>query len=211
MISFSLCFLCSNISFNLGFEEAFLTLLVYPLGILPFTYVTSFAFQSSSVGQSLTLFFNFLFLLILPVSVHWIRLLEEFEKHGDFFNQLFKIHPSYCLAASLFFDNAGEKVYESRMESFGNGDPVSNDYWHIANIKGDFSILLCHCLIWFIMLTLIEVNQGVSKCCRKRRTFGNTPQNKIVSEETIAAVDDDVLEEAQRVSSSTPEDFQIKV
>ena len=74
------------IGFDLGFKEAFLTLLVYPLGILPFTYVTSFAFQSSSVGQSLTLFFNFLFLLILPVSVHWIRLLKEFEKQGDFLN-----------------------------------------------------------------------------------------------------------------------------
>ena len=38
------------IGFDLGFKEAFLTLLVYPLGILPFTYVTSFAFQSSSTG-----------------------------------------------------------------------------------------------------------------------------------------------------------------
>ena len=99
------------IGFNLGFEKAFLTLLVYPLGILPFTYATSFAFQSSSVGQSLTLFFNFLFLLILPSSLSFIRLIDEFEKQGDFLHLLFKIHPSYCLAASFFFDNAGEKIY----------------------------------------------------------------------------------------------------
>ena len=105
------------IAFKLEFDLYWVTLLVYPFGVLPFTYVSSFIFQSTSVAQTLTLFFNFVSLLILPMLVYFMRMYEELEKEGDMLNQIFKTNPSYCLAASLYFDNAGAKLYQTRENS----------------------------------------------------------------------------------------------
>ena len=64
---------------------------------------------------------NFIFLLILPITTYFMRIYEGLEMQGDTLNQIFKLNPSYCLAASLYFDNAGAKIHQTREESEGDG------------------------------------------------------------------------------------------
>ena len=44
---------------NLRSESAYITFLTFPVGVLPFTYVTSFLFTSESSAQTFTMFVSF--------------------------------------------------------------------------------------------------------------------------------------------------------
>ena len=47
-------------AFQLGYEGSYYLLLLYPISIVPFTYVTSSFFTSDVVAQILTLFVHFI-------------------------------------------------------------------------------------------------------------------------------------------------------
>ena len=68
------------IGFDIDFGNAFFTLFLYPWGAIPFTYFTTFIFMSTSVAQSFTIFFNFVFMLILPIAVHFMRQVENMQR-----------------------------------------------------------------------------------------------------------------------------------
>ena len=68
------------IGFDIDFGNAFYTLFLYPWGAIPFTYFTTFIFMSTSVAQSFTIFFNFVFMLILPIAVHFMRQVENMQR-----------------------------------------------------------------------------------------------------------------------------------
>lgn len=55
--------------FNMGITSAWVTYLLFPFAILPFTYVTSFVFSADSAAQSFTMFFHFLVMAILSSVV----------------------------------------------------------------------------------------------------------------------------------------------
>ena len=63
--------------FEIKLDNGIVTLLLYSLGIVPFTYITTFIFISTSVAQSFTIFFNFVFMLIMPISIHFMRQIED--------------------------------------------------------------------------------------------------------------------------------------
>lgn len=45
--------------FKAGMENAIYAYLLFPLGVIPFTYVTSFIFQVDSAAQTSTMFLHF--------------------------------------------------------------------------------------------------------------------------------------------------------
>ena len=65
-------------SINLG--NAVYTLLLFPLGMIPFSYITSFIFKSVSVAQSMTLFLNFVFMLIMPLVIYFMQSIETLHR-----------------------------------------------------------------------------------------------------------------------------------
>ena len=112
--------------------------------------------------------------MILTLCTYFMRLYEDTEKEGDILNQIFKfLSPSYCLGASMYFDNAGQKIYDVREATEGTGDSLSIDPWHIANIKGDLYILGGHFVFWTIVLIIIET--GLSRTC----CICKKPMNKV--------------------------------
>ena len=58
-----------TVIFDLQYDGVWALLLLYPLAIVPFTYITSFFFTSDTVAQILTLFVHFLFGGIMPIVI----------------------------------------------------------------------------------------------------------------------------------------------
>ena len=63
--------------FSIDLGNAIYSLLLFPIGMIPFSYVSSFAFRSVSVAQSLTLFFNFVFMLIMPFVIQFMQRVDQ--------------------------------------------------------------------------------------------------------------------------------------
>jgi hypothetical protein len=59
--------------YGMGMDSAYVTYLVLPFGILPFTYVTSFVFSVDSAAQTFTMFFHFLTLAIFSSVIFMLR------------------------------------------------------------------------------------------------------------------------------------------
>jgi ATP-binding cassette, subfamily A (ABC1), member 3 len=96
--------------FDLGYNAAWVTYLVLPFGILPFTYVTSFIFTADSAAQTFTMFFNFLILSIASTFIFLIRLFPTLQKNGDRLNLLFKLIPIYMVGSSVYCDSSCQSL-----------------------------------------------------------------------------------------------------
>jgi hypothetical protein len=58
----------------MNIDVAYITYLVFPFGILPFTYVTSFLFTSESAAQTFTMVLHFFIIAIMSVVTFALRL-----------------------------------------------------------------------------------------------------------------------------------------
>jgi hypothetical protein len=61
--------------FDMGMKTAYITYILFPIGIIPFTYVTSFIFTADSAAQTFTMFLHFLTISILSVISFGLRLI----------------------------------------------------------------------------------------------------------------------------------------
>ena len=59
-----------NFAFSLDIQYAYLFLLLYPLAVIPFSYITSFIFTDDTTAQICTLFINFLAGALYMLSVY---------------------------------------------------------------------------------------------------------------------------------------------
>ena len=67
------------LGYNLNFNGSIAVYLIFPFGILPFTYVSSFIFTSDSAAQTFTMFFHFLIFSIASVIIFFIRFAENLQ------------------------------------------------------------------------------------------------------------------------------------
>ena len=58
---------------NDGFTNSIWLLLLFPLTIVPFTYMTSFWFKSDNTAQIFTIFMHFLFGAICPITLNYLQ------------------------------------------------------------------------------------------------------------------------------------------
>ena len=79
---------------TMDYDSSSIVYLLFPFGAIPCIYVMSFFFQVDSSAQTMTMFVNFICILILPTTVFLIRFANKLEHVGDFLNYLFKISPS---------------------------------------------------------------------------------------------------------------------
>ena len=181
-------------------------LVLFPFGIMPFTYVMSFLFTADSAAQTFTMFCHLTIILAASSLIFLVRLVPRLQLLGDRLHWSFRIFPSYSIATSLYTDSSIEFVSQIRNATDENGDPlgkgipISPDPWHIRNNLLDILLQGGHFFFWFFLLFLIEADLGkrCGKCwhaCR-RRSF---PKKK-----DDIKLDSDVIEEANRVAE-TPE------
>lgn len=59
-----------NAIFNLDYEGVWILLLLYPIAIVPWTYVTSFMFKRDLTAQIMTVFIHVLAGGIVPIVIY---------------------------------------------------------------------------------------------------------------------------------------------
>jgi len=108
-------------SYGMGYTGSTIVYLVFPIGILPFTYITSFIFSTDSAAQTFTMFMHFLVFGIGSVIVFFIRFAPTLEKTGDGLAVITKIIPTYMLGSSVFCDSSCASLAKNRALGIGNG------------------------------------------------------------------------------------------
>ena len=112
-------------AFGKNYEGTWVLYLLFPPAIVPFTYVTSFAFKSDINAQIMTLFIHFsagclgtaivFTLQQIPIAMHW----------GDSLRWFFTIIPSFCVTHGILWSASGQLVLDSRSEDVSpEGVPI---------------------------------------------------------------------------------------
>ena len=128
--------------------------------------------------------------------------------------QVLKLHPAFCLTQSIIFETTNiNEIYELRIHEdakVSNTSLLSRETWHLLNLKGDCLALIGHMIISFLLITLIENRSRLTKyCCKKSiKASSNLSEPDIPKE---GKNDDDILNEAIRVSEACPENLTVRV
>lgn len=179
-------------AFKLQYDNVWILFLLYPIGVIPFTYVSSFIFGSENVAQTVTIFLHFVFAGIGGIVVFILRIIPSTEAAGDILLWIFKIIPSFCLTNSIMFASSKTSLGVLRPD-------ISNDTFALVNMGGDILLLCCHFVFWTIVLIVIEL--GSFDMCR--RCPDKLSKNKLPYNQELD-LDEDVVEEAERVANATP-------
>lgn len=171
---------------------------MYPVGVIPFTYASSFVFSNDGVGQTVTIFVNLVIAGIGSMVVYILRIIESTYTIGDILTWVLKILPSYCLNNSIVFA-AGKSTLRMLRKD------LNVDNFNYQNMGGDLILLGAHFVLWTIVLIALEsgVFNCLRTCCTKRGSD--------LIPNTDLELDDDVVAEEQRVASHTPEQMNIRV
>jgi ATP-binding cassette subfamily A (ABC1) protein 3 len=177
-------------AFSMGYNTAWLVVLVCPFGILPFTYFTSFLFSSESGASTLTLLFHIIVLGIVTSIVFSFRIaIPNFQKNADIAHGFLKIIPTYMMGSAMFCDKSCQDMSDLRESPFSKGNPTEGDPWAMPNTPFDTLMMFAHLFFWSIVIIMIEM--GLFKLCRLN------PNAKV----TIVSDDTDVVMEAYRVKN----------
>ncbi len=142
--------------FNLEYNAAWITYLIIPFAILPFTYVSSFIFTADSAAQTFTIFFHILILGIVSTVIFVLRLAPSTQIRGDQLNLLFKLIPSYLIGTSVYCDSSCKMLSDGRETPDATGNKLSPDVWDMRNNSFDIVAIILHCIFWAIQLIMIE-------------------------------------------------------
>ena len=166
--------------FDQSYPSAVWVLVLFPFGIMPFTYVMSFIFTADSAAQTFTMFCHLFIILAASTLIFLLRLAPNLALLGDRLHWSFRIFPSYSVATALYTDASIEFVSQIRNITDEDGvklvdaPDISPDPWHILNNTLDIILQGAHFVLWFFILFLIEADLGkrMGKCyhaCRRRQ------------------------------------------
>ena len=184
------------LAFDLDYPTAIVIFLLFPFGIMPFTYVFSFCFTADSAAQTFTMFFHMVVILALSSTVFVIRIVPDLEILGDRLHLAFRTVPSYSLGSALYIDASVEFLSQVRNSTIGAGEDISPDPWDLNNNLMEVFVQMAHFILWSFILFLIEADLGkrirnCANCCARLRYSRISDDVKI---------DPDVIAEANRVS-----------
>lgn len=169
---------------------------LFPFGIIPFTYVTSFLFTAESAAQTFTMFFHAGIILVFSTLIFVMRVSPKLELIGDSLNYILRVIPSYSLATSMYFDSSGSLMANLRKTTTGEGEDINPDPWYWTNNTLDIFLMGAHFFFWTFILFLIEtdLSKRIRKCwqCCMKLTFPKMLEDN--------KLDSDVAFEAERVA-----------
>lgn len=84
--------------------------LLFPFGIIPFTYVTSFFFSSENIAQTVTIFMHFVIAGIGAIVAGILRIIPSTWEIGDILIWVFKFLPSYNLTNAIMYGSSKESL-----------------------------------------------------------------------------------------------------
>lgn len=137
-------------AFKLEYNSAWLTYLILPFGILPYTYVTSFMFNADSAAQTFTMFYHFFIIAIVTLFVFFLRLLPTMQRLGDLLNLIFRLVPTYLLGQSVYCDSSCVALANGRLSPLATGSTLSENPWAMSNNGLDILAMFIHFAFWLI-------------------------------------------------------------
>lgn len=187
-----------NYSFDLQIEYTARFLLLYPLAIIPFSYVTSFFFSDEIIAQIVTLFMHFTAGSLYMLMIYLFQLVPLTANIGDALRYLGLLFPTFCVTNALILSQNLEVLVQTRNEAL-NGDypyvnELSDDLWAWSNLKVNMAALIAHFVIGLAILATIE--SPVGDMCNQCKICGTG-----VAEGLEMELDDDVLDEELRVDA----------
>jgi ATP-binding cassette, subfamily A (ABC1), member 3 len=180
-------------AFDLKYDHTWLLFILYPIGVIPFTYVFSFIFTTENVAQTITIFMHFVFGGIGAIVVLILRFIESTREIGDALSWVFKLIPSFCLTETIMLDSSWARFFLLRPEL-----KKDNDY-DVTLIGGNVLVMMLHFIFWCLVLVIIESGSfGWFD-----RVYNMLGKNRIPpkSDEALA-LDEDVVEEDNRVATA---------
>lgn len=102
------------------YEGMWILMVLYPIAVVPFSYVTSFLFSSDTVAQIVTLFLHFIAGGIMAITVYTLELIPQTQQVGDILRWVFCCIPSYCVTHGIVFSASGSMLVKAR-ESQADG------------------------------------------------------------------------------------------
>jgi ATP-binding cassette subfamily A (ABC1) protein 1 len=103
--------------FDMGYEYAWATILMFPLGVVPYSYAISFLFTTESTAQTVVLFSNIIAGSIGGMAVFILRMIPDTMEYGDMISKWLKIIPTYAISNSIIYD--GSKTSFNMTRTFG--------------------------------------------------------------------------------------------
>ena len=150
--------------FGKFYDGIWVMFMLYPPAVVPFTYVTSFIFESDVTAQICTLFIHFVFGAIGTAVTFSCQQVPEMMYVADMLRWFFTLVPSFCVTHAILWSASGSLVVESRGQTdTGGKDPypiprkLPAELWAWYNLKGDAVILCGHFIFWTFILFLIEM------------------------------------------------------
>lgn len=96
--------------FNIKLPGVWVLFLIYPLAIVPFTYLTSFLFTTDSKAQILTILVTYAAGNVIAFVIFFLQLIPQTMKVGDILRWVFCIFPSYTLVNGILWSSCGTLV-----------------------------------------------------------------------------------------------------
>lgn len=179
-----------------------LLFLLYPVGVIPFTYVSSFIFTTENLAQTITIFLHFVFAGIGAIVVFILRVIPSTIEYGDVLMWVFKLVPSYCLTEAIMVESSRSRLFLIRPELKKSSD------FDITLMGGDVLALCIHFVFWSLVLIFIE--NGAFSWIKNLISY--MPKNNIPAKEDAAlALDEDVIQEDLRVEATNSSDMKVRV
>lgn len=138
-----------NFGFSMSIEYTWIFLLLFPLSVIPFSYVTSFIFTDDTSAQITTLFFHFNTGALLVIAVYIMESIPVTAVYGDSLRLVGLLFPSFCVTHAIFISQNLTILVQSRNSAIDDRDyddynlpVIPDDPWAWFNLKGDFAALV---------------------------------------------------------------------
>lgn len=175
-------------------------MLLLPPALVPFTYNTSFLFQTDSSAQIITLILNYFVLNVLGILTFVLQFIPQTFKLGGILRWGLCIDPSYCVVNGILWSSTKSVILDIRV-LYPDAHQLPSDNWALENMGGDALILIIHFFVNTLILFLIEID---ALSCLK-----GWSAKKIPPPQQNLVLDDDVIAEEERVRQNTKEVIRV--
>jgi len=140
-------------AFDFFYDDVWRVFLLFPISIVPFTYVSSFLFTSENVAQTVTIFLHFVLAGIGAITTFILRMITTTQVIGDRMHWWMKFVPSFCLTNPIMYMSSKDKLFKARP------DLVVPSNMDISLVGGELYAMIGHFVGWTLLLLLIESGQ----------------------------------------------------
>jgi len=154
--------------FDLKYDGVWVLLILYPIAIVPFTYVTSFLFTGDTVAQIMTLFIHFAMGGIMPIVIFVLQNIPSTADLGDSMRWWFTPIPTFCVGEGIIFSSTVTLLNISRTGLIAAGfdvQPVDTNVYALTNLTGNYLIMISTGIFCTLLLGIIEAD--IFQTCSK--------------------------------------------